>query len=90
MIRLRGSFSAADETEAVVIRQHLTAHITLTRAEPSCLSFAVTQTDDPLVWLVEELFKDQAAFDAHQARNRASPWFAATHTLKRAYTITEE
>ena len=37
-------------------------HIRLTRTRPGCLSFEVTQTDDPLVWRVDERFTDDAAF----------------------------
>jgi quinol monooxygenase YgiN len=90
MIRLSGQISAADEAEAAVIRTHLPTHMALTRAEPGCISFCVTQTADPLVWQVEEAFADKAAFDAHQSRNRASAWFTATQGVQRAYTITEE
>lgn len=42
--------------------------------EPGCLRFDVSQQeDDPTRWLVYEVYKDSAAFDAH----RATPHFAA-------------
>jgi quinol monooxygenase YgiN len=88
MIHLNGHLIAASEAEADLIRRHLPAHIALTRAEPGCISFEVTQGSDPLIWDVAECFTDQAAFDAHQARTRESDWFAATQGIRRAYRIT--
>ena len=63
--------------------RRLPEHVRLTRAEPGCLSFEVTPTDDPLAWRVEERFTDRAAFDAHQRRTRASAWGAATAAIRR-------
>jgi quinol monooxygenase YgiN len=71
-----------------VVETHLAEHLRLTRAEPGCISFDVTQTDNPLVWRVEELFADRAAFDFHQQRTRASAWFTATSAIPRDYEIT--
>jgi (4S)-4-hydroxy-5-phosphonooxypentane-2,3-dione isomerase len=42
--------------------------------EPGCLRFDVSQKeDDPTAWLFYEMYKDNAAFEAH----RASAHFAA-------------
>jgi len=71
-----------------LVETHLPEHLRLTRAEPGCISFDVTQTEDPLIWRVEELFVDRAAFDFHQQRTRASEWFAATSAIPRDYEIT--
>jgi len=71
-----------------LVETHLPEHLRLTRAEPGCISFDVTQTEDPLTWRVEELFVDRAAFDFHQQRTRASEWFAATSAIPRDYEIT--
>lgn len=71
------------------MKRRLPDHVSLTRAESGCLSFEVSQTDDPLVWRVEELFVDRAAFDFHQQRTRASGWFTATSTIARDYNIYE-
>jgi len=71
-----------------LVETHLPEHLRLTRAEPGCISFDVTQTDDPLIWRVEELFVDRAAFDFHQQRTRASEWFAATSAIPRDYEVT--
>jgi quinol monooxygenase YgiN len=70
-----------------LVESHLPDHIRLTRAEPGCISFEVSQTEDPLIWRVEELFVDRAAFDFHQHRTRASKWFVATSAIPRDYEI---
>lgn len=86
-VALTGRLLCADLAEAAAVREHLPEHIALTLAEPGCLRFAVEPTQDPLVWTVAELFADQAAFDAHQARVRSSRWFEATSAISRDYTV---
>ncbi|MDX5357057.1 MAG: antibiotic biosynthesis monooxygenase, partial [Rhodobacterales bacterium] len=71
------------------VRDHLPEHVALTHAEPGCLAFQVTPTDDPLVWKVAETFADQAAFEAHQRRTATSPWARATAGLRRDYTLSK-
>lgn len=88
MISLSGRLICANATEADLVRQHLPEHLRLTRAEPGCLSFQVTATDDPLIWQVAESFTDKAAFEAHQSRTRASAWHAATAHIRRDYRLT--
>lgn len=88
MISLSGRLICATADEADLVRQHLPEHLRLTRAEPGCLSFSVTKTDDPLVWQVAESFTDKAAFEAHQTRARSSAWHAATAGIRRDYRIT--
>lgn len=87
-VRLTGFLRCTSMAEVETVQRHLPDHVRLTRAEPGCISFEVTQTDDPLVWRVEELFADQAAFDFHQQRTRASEWFTATSAIAREYGIT--
>lgn len=89
MIRLRGQMICMTEDEAQVLRQHLARHVDLTRAEPGCLTFEVTPTDDPMVYEVMEAFADRASFDAHQARTRDSAWFAATRGILRDFRLEE-
>ncbi len=89
MIRLRGQLICMSEDEAHAVRAHLPQHMALTRAEPGCLGFHVTETDDPLVWEVMEAFRDRASFDAHQARTRAGAWFAATRLILRDFRMEE-
>ena len=90
MIRLRGQLVCLAAEEAAAVRAHRPAHEALTRAEPGCLSFEIADTEDPLVFEVMETFRDRAAFDAHQARTKASPWFAATGHIRRSYQIRED
>ncbi|WCJ64472.1 putative quinol monooxygenase [Agrobacterium tumefaciens] len=87
-VRLSGFLRCLSGDDVELVRQHLPDHIRLTRAEPGCISFEVSQTDDPLVWRVEELFADRPAFDFHQQRTRASAWFMATSAIPRDYEIT--
>jgi len=88
VISLSGRLICANATEADLVRQHLPEHLRLTRAEPGCLSFQVSATDDPLIWQVAESFTDKAAFEAHQNRTRASAWHAATAHIRRDYRLT--
>jgi quinol monooxygenase YgiN len=87
-IRLKGQVICADATDAALVAAHVPTHIALTMAEPGCLSFSVTSTDDPLIWTVDESFTDQDAFDAHQTRTRASDWYRLTAHIPRKYVIT--
>lgn len=87
-VRLSGFLRCASVEDIPLVETHLPEHLRLTRAEPGCISFDVTQTEDPLIWRVEELFVDRAAFDFHQQRTRASEWFAATSAIPRDYEIT--
>jgi len=89
MIKLTGRLlcQSAEETEQV--RRYLPEHIRLTREESGCLSFEVNETDDPLIWTVEELFVSQEAFSLHQLRTKASVWGQQTQTIAREYSVTE-
>ncbi|UXN75579.1 antibiotic biosynthesis monooxygenase [Devosia sp. A8/3-2] len=63
----------------------------LTRAEPGCLSFSVTQSpDNPIHFLVSETFANQSAFDAHQHRASTSARAEITAGLQRHYSIRTE
>ena len=86
-VTLKGHLICATKAEADHVCAALAEHIRLTRAEPGCLSFEVTPTDDPLVWAVAETFCDRAAFEAHQARAGASDWAKHTAGIRRDYTI---
>ena len=88
-VALTGHLRCADQAEADRVQAGLATHTRLTRAEPGCLSFDVTPTDDPLVWHVAELFTDRAAFDAHQVRAAVSDWAKLTAGITRDYKITE-
>ncbi len=78
-----------DRIEAVTAA--LPAHIALTRAEPGCLAFSVAQSpDNPTHFLVSEIFANQSAFNAHQARTAASAWAKVTDGLLRHYFVRTE
>lgn len=63
----------------------LPEHIALTRAEPGCLTFNIDIEANHLS--VEEVFTDDAAFKAHQARIVGTQWAAVTMGLARNYKI---
>ena len=88
-IRVTGAlFCAPDEVETV--RTALPDHIRLSRAETGCLSFDVRQSSaDPCRWDLYESFADRAAFEAHQARTRASDWWRVTAHMRRDFKIQE-
>lgn len=86
---LKGTLQCDTAGQAARVRAALPAHIALTRAEPGCVHFTVSATEDPMVWRVEEEFVDQNAFEAHQARTQNSPWAEETHDVARNYRITE-
>ena len=88
IVRLSGQLIYATDADVALVAAHLPRHIALTCANPTCLSFVVVQTADPLIWQVDEAFADQAAFDAHQTRTRASDWYRLTAHIHRRYDIT--
>ncbi len=86
-VALRGRLICRCEAEAEIVRRFLPDHIGASRAEPGCLHFRVFQQDDPLVWHVEERFRDHAAFTAHQTRTAASDWGRATAQIEREFQL---
>ncbi|MEM7268418.1 MAG: putative quinol monooxygenase [Pseudomonadota bacterium] len=88
-IHLNGHIDVPEQQRDAVAAA-LPEHIALTHAEPGCISFEVTP--DPTMpgrYHVAEIFIDQAAFDAHQARAAASPWAEITKDVARDYKITK-
>ena len=72
------------------ILEALDIHIDKTRTEAGCISFNVTPCPDvPFRLLVFELFRDQAAFDAHQKRATNSSWAEISAGIPRHYKISE-
>jgi quinol monooxygenase YgiN len=89
-VHLDGYLEVPPERLAAVTKA-LPDHVALTRAEPGCLAFEVIPSPDHSDrFLVSEVFTDQAAFDAHQARAKASAWAEITAGLPRHYTIRVE
>ena len=71
------------------IRAGLIDHIRLTRAEPGCLSFEVTEdAAQPGRFNVAEEFTDSGAFRAHQTRAQASDWARISEGIARDYAVT--
>lgn len=80
---MSGHIYCATPQELAIALEHLPEHVALSRAEPGCLYFSIDQTADPMVWQVEELFADAAAFDAHKARVAGAIWSTVSATLRR-------
>jgi len=76
--------------DADAINLELPNHIALTQQETGCITFAVTKNlERPYQFDVYEEFIDQAAFEKHQARAKASHWGSVTKSVERFYTITK-
>lgn len=86
-VYLSGQLVCSTDDDLAAVAGHLSQHVALTRAEAGCISFSVTQTNDPLVWQVDEEFRDAAAFRIHQARVAGSAWGRATAGIERRYTV---
>jgi quinol monooxygenase YgiN len=88
-ISLSGSLRCGADDIATVLAA-LPDHIRLSRAEAGCLSFEVSQdAANRGLFHVSESFVDQAAFDAHQTRTRASAWWQATQAFPRDFTVSK-
>ncbi len=75
------------EAEQAAMRPLLDEHVRLTRAEPGCIAFDATQSAaDPTQFEVAEIFRDEAAFAAHQARIKTAEWGAKSGHLVRNFT----
>ena len=87
-VELRGYITVpADRLDAV--KTALAEHIHLTRAEPGCLSFDVTEDPDiPGRFNVAETFVDADAFNTHQQRGANSNWAKVSEGVPRSYEIT--
>ena len=87
-VTLEGFLKCQTIEQSRIVSKALPEHIRLTLAEPGCLRFEVTETEDPLVWRVSEAFTDAAAFEAHQTRAASSDWARLTKDIARDYQIT--
>lgn len=86
-IRLTGHIDVPADRLAS-IEAALAEHKALTRAEPGCISFSVDPCDQVAGrFLVSELFRDRASFEAHQARVKASDWGRISAGIPRIYKI---
>jgi len=72
------------------IKKALISHKELTRNEPGCLMFNVTQSEINLNRFdVYEEFINKAAFEQHQDRVKNSAWGKAAANVERHYEIFE-
>lgn len=72
-----------------LIESALPEHILLTRAEPGCIVFQVTQSEyNCLRFDVNEEFESKQAFEMHQNRTKASAWGQVTQDVVRHYQVT--
>jgi quinol monooxygenase YgiN len=69
----------------------LADHVRLTNQEAGCISFSINASDDdPCIFVVSERFQNQAAFDVHGARTRASAWWGLSQNCVRDLNVVEE
>lgn len=80
---LHGRLICTHMGQMMTALEMLPDHVTLSRSEPGCLRFDIAQSDDPMIWHLDELFADKAAFAAHQQRTQASPWGVNSREIKR-------
>jgi quinol monooxygenase YgiN len=89
-LHLNGFLICDTMDEADRVSHLVPEHVRLTRAEPGCLKFEVFRShEDPCRFAVSETFRDRAAFEAHQARTRASRWWAETQGVRRDFRLEE-
>ena len=85
-VYLDGLLVANSAAHRAVIDLYLEDHITLTRAEPGCLKFEVTEDPkDRNKFHVSEIFDSEEAFEAHQTRAKASEWGQHSEKLERRF-----
>lgn len=85
-VYLNGLLVAHSAAEHALVDLYLEEHITLTRAEPGCLKFEVTEDPkDRNKFHVSEIFESEEAFDAHQERAKTSEWGQISAPLERRF-----
>ncbi|WP_265499866.1 GNAT family N-acetyltransferase [Paracoccus beibuensis] len=82
---LHGRLICSDMGQMMAALDLLPDHVALTRAEPGCLRFDITQSEDPMIWALDELFADEDAFQRHQQRTQASAWGAGSRDMGRDF-----
>ncbi|MBL4811547.1 MAG: antibiotic biosynthesis monooxygenase [Rhodobacteraceae bacterium] len=89
-VHLSGTLTCSQD-DLEMLTEAVKLHVELTRAEPGCERFEVVQSpDNSCVFNVNETFADAAAFEAHQARTRASAWWGKTQHIARDFTMTND
>ncbi|MEX0969367.1 MAG: antibiotic biosynthesis monooxygenase [Paracoccaceae bacterium] len=86
-VYLDGTLVVTSATMLAVIEMYLDEHIALSRAEPGCEKFEVyPDANNTFHYIVSEIYETEEAFEAHQARAKASEWGQNTKELERRYT----
>ncbi|SMO55360.1 GNAT family N-acetyltransferase [Paracoccus laeviglucosivorans] len=85
LVALSGRLICHDMPQMLLALDLLPEHVALSRAEPGNLRFDLAQTDDPMIWRLNELFADDTAFAAHQARTKASRWGVESTAIQRDF-----
>lgn len=83
LVSLTGRLICKDAAQMMLAMDLLTDHVALSRAEPGNLRFDLWQAEDPLVWELNELYADDAAFEAHRLRLKDSRWGRESHGIAR-------
>lgn len=89
LVSLSGRLICNDAAQMLLALDLLTEHAELSRAEPGNLRFDLAQAEDPLVWELNELYADEAAFQAHRDRLKDSRWGRESHGIQRDFTRSE-
>lgn len=83
-------FIIVPTSDLAAVKKALISHKELTRNEPGCLMFNVTQSEVNLNRFdVYEEFIDKTAFEQHQNRIKGSAWSKASANVQRHYEIVE-
>ena len=86
-VTLTGFITVSEDDNADVLNA-LPNHIKLSRKEPGCLVFKVTQDESIMFrFKVYEEFESKAAFEQHQSRVRSSLWGKITKNIERNYNV---
>lgn len=89
-VKISGTLTASG-ADIEIARRLIPEHVALSRAEPGCLKFNLEEAPDtPGLWVLDEEFADQSAFDFHQQRTRASQWGQASTNMVRDFTVATE
>lgn len=89
LLEISGELQCADIGQLLRALDLLPEHAELSRAEPGNLRFDLAQTDDPMVFALNELYAGDAAFEAHRARLHGARWGAESHGIARRFTHRE-
>ncbi|SLN41870.1 Antibiotic biosynthesis monooxygenase [Aquimixticola soesokkakensis] len=84
-VMLTGTLTCAP-TEVEDLLSLMAKHIRLSRNEPGCLDFDLWQDElTPHVFHLSEVFRSEAALQAHQDRTHSSDWGRVTKDMRRDF-----